>query len=95
MKPVTSVIKELELGYVPTELSYGLEQAVEIDWTALTYNDWDFLDFWVAKQPSGLLEQFPCLMDWVVGQYESMKGKTPLDEMNERQGLLAKNITDN
>lgn len=95
MKSSASVIKELELGFLPNELTFTLEKQQDFDWNCLHYNYWDDFDYWLAKQPTGLIEQFPCLMEWVEQQYESMKGVTPLDEMNERIGLLAKNINDN
>jgi hypothetical protein len=82
---VSKVIKQLDSGFIPDELTYGLEQPCEIDWTALRYNDWDYLDFWVDKQPTGLLEQWPELMEWVISIYESNKNITPLDELEYRQ----------
>ena len=39
MKRTTDiVIKELEKGYTPYELSFGLEKVDKIDWMALEYN---------------------------------------------------------
>jgi hypothetical protein len=84
-KPVETVIKELELGYVPCELSYTLDKHVDIDWSALKYNEWSDLTYWMAKQPEGLLEQFPCLEGWVEQQWTENKEKTPLMEIEERQ----------
>lgn len=84
---VSKVIKELESGFIPDELTYGLEQPCEINWLALRYNDWDYLDYWVDKQPEGLLEQWPELMDWVVTMFENNKGFTPLDELEYRQSV--------
>lgn len=78
-------MRELELGYVPCELTYTLDKTVEIDWTAFHYNEWRDLSFWTAKQPEGLLEQFPCLEGWVEQQWKENKDKTPLDEIYQRQ----------
>ena len=84
-KSADTVIKELELGYVPCELSYTLDKTVEIDWTALHYNEWTDYSYWLDRQPEGLLEQFPCLEGWVKNMWECNKDKTPLIEIEERQ----------
>jgi hypothetical protein len=90
MKEVTKVIKELELGYIPNELLFlapeEKHEEVQIDWTALHYNDWDDFDFWCSTHmPEGLLEQWPCLEEWAREEYESREKKTPLQEIEERQ----------
>lgn len=93
MKRTTDiVIKELEKGYIPYELSFGLEKADKIDWMALQYNYWDSDDFWREKLiPEGLIEQFPCLEEWADVVVKSREKKTPLEEMNERQEKLKTN----
>jgi hypothetical protein len=95
MKTPETVIKELELGYIPNELLFlspeEQYEEVQIDWTALHYSEWDDFDFWCAKHlPEGLLEQWDCLRDWAYCEYESREKKTPLDEINERQELSCK-----
>jgi hypothetical protein len=51
----------------------------------LHYNEWSDYSYWKAKQPEGLLEQFPCLEGWVESIWESNKERTPLMEIEERQ----------
>lgn len=80
------VITEIELGFTPYELAYGLEPAPKIDWTALQYNFWDSDDFWRRKLiPEGLVEQWPCLEEWAQEQVNNReKNKTPLEEITAR-----------
>ncbi len=87
MKTSDTVLKELELGYMPFELSYDLEVPVKIDWTALNYNDWAQYSYWLAKQPSGLIEQWPCLEEWVKQTWYDNKDRTPLMEIEERRRI--------
>lgn len=99
MKTPETVIKELELGFIPNELLFRApeeqKEEVEIDWTAMHYNEWDDFDFWCnIHLPEGLLEQWPCLEDWARQEYESREKKTPLDELNERQGLICKKVSE-
>ena len=93
MKTPETVIKELELGYIPNELLFLAPEEqieeVQIDWTALHYSEWDDFDFWCGKHlPEGLLEQWECLRDWAYCEYESRDKKTPLDEIEERKKNL-------
>ena len=90
-KQVSKVIKQIELGHVPYELSFGIEPVDRIDWSAIFYDDWNTPGFWYAKQPDGLLEQFPCLYSWVDEIAESRKGITPLMELDERCAEAKKN----
>jgi hypothetical protein len=90
MKDPQTVIKELELGFIPNELLFlapeEQKEEVEIDWTAMHYSEWDDFDFWcLTHMPQGLLEQWPCLEDWARQEYESREKKTPLQEIEERQ----------
>jgi hypothetical protein len=82
---VDAVISELCRGIVPHEFTFNLEPPCRIDWSALVYNDWDHVDYWCAKQPEGLLEQFPSLFSWVEGIAKQRKGITPLMELEERK----------
>jgi hypothetical protein len=81
------VFKELEMGYIPYELSYGLDPSnqIKIDWTALRYDEHRDLDFWIEREDPYLLEQYPCLISWVAEKWEQNKDKTPLEELNERR----------
>jgi hypothetical protein len=83
------VIEELEQGFIPYELDYKISEDgyanCKIEWHKLKYDFWNTRDFWASKMPSGLIEQFPCL-DYMVDELiEYNKGKTPLDEIIERQ----------
>ena len=79
------VINELEMGYTPYEMAYGLEPVPKIDWMALHYNYWDSDDFWREKLiPEGLIEQFPCLEEWAEEVVKSREKKTPLEEVTAR-----------
>jgi len=85
---VSEVIKELEMGFIPTEFIYNLDPVVEIDWLALKYNDWTELDYWAQKLPDGLLEQFPCLDSWIESICEDNKNITPLMELEIRKNNI-------
>lgn len=85
---VNQVIKELEMGFIPYEFTFNLNEPCKIDWTALKYNEWEDLDFWLYKQPNGLLEQFPCLYSWVESIYEEKKNITPLMELELRKNNI-------
>jgi hypothetical protein len=85
---VSEVIKELEMGFIPTEFIFNLDPVVEIDWLALKYNDWTELDYWAQKIPDGLLEQFPCLESWVESIWEDNKNITPLMELEYRKNNI-------
>lgn len=82
---VDAALSELSKGFVPFEFIYNLSPPCPIDWNCLIYNDWDHVDYWVAKQPEGLLDQFPCLFSWVEGIARERKGITPLMELEERK----------
>lgn len=86
-KFVNKVIEQVNAGFVPWELSFTLDanQSNYIDWSALYYDDWNTPAFWYAKQPPGLLEQFPCLCEWVDSIAEDREGITPLMEIEYRQ----------
>lgn len=79
-------ISEIEQGYIPFEFDYTLQSnySNKIDWSALSYNDWDTVDYWLKKLPNGLVEQFPELLEVVNDLVVSRKGKTPLMELEER-----------
>jgi len=87
---IDEVLKELEYGFIPYEFMYTLEKHYKIDWTALVYNEWDHVDYWCAKQPAGLLEQFPVLFSFVENIAKQKKGMTPLMELEERKNSLDK-----
>jgi hypothetical protein len=80
------VLKEIEEGCIPFEFDYTLESnySNKIDWSALCYNDWDRIDYWEKKLPSGLVDQFPELMDVLHNIVLTRNGKTPLMELEER-----------
>ena len=93
MKNPDTVMKELELGFIPNELSFSLPvegEECEIDWSALNYNEYDSFDFWCGTHlPEGLLEQWPCLEDWARDEYKSRERRTPLEDIEiRRQGCL-------
>lgn len=95
MKTPETVVKELELGFIPNELLFRIpengEEEVQIDWTALNYSEYDSFEFWCGTHlPEGLLEQWPCLEDWARQEYESRDKHTPLEEMNFRQSECLK-----
>lgn len=94
MKTPETVIKELELGFIPNELTFSIPESgeeCEIDWTAMNYSEYDSFEFWCGTHlPEGLLEQWPCLEDWARQEYESRDKHTPLDEMNFRQSECLK-----
>lgn len=89
-KKINRVITELEEGFIPCELSYGLDEGakVKFEWSSLIYNNYSSKYYWLNKLPDGLLEQFPCLesyyLEWAE---ECAKTKTPLQELEERQSL--------
>ena len=80
------VLKELDMGIIPHELTYGLEKTVEIDWTAMIYNDWDDFDYWIDKRDlRDLIEQWPCLLDIFKTEFDNREKLTPLEEMELRK----------
>jgi hypothetical protein len=81
---VFDVLKEIEMGFIPYEFNYNLEPVPLIDYTKLKYNDWEDIDFWLAKMPDGLLEQFPNLIDWAIESNIENTKKSPLMELEER-----------
>lgn len=90
-----TVVKELEMGFVPYEFTFNLEPRCLVDWTKLKYNDWEEDDFWLARMPEGLLEQFPCLFEWALSTItEEQKKTTPLMEIEKRGGLVAPSLSD-
>lgn len=88
MKTPETVIKELELGFIPNELTFSIPESgeeCEIDWTAMNYSEYDSFEFWCGTHlPEGLLEQWNCLEDWARQEYESRERRTPLEEMQLR-----------
>jgi hypothetical protein len=70
---VFDVLKEIEMGFIPYEFTFNLEPKCQIDYT-----------YWLAKMPDGLLEQFPCLIDWAVESNIPNTKKSPLMELEER-----------
>lgn len=89
MKTPDTIIRELEMGFVPYELAFSIPECgeeVQIDWTAMDYSEYDTFDFWCGTHlPPGLLEQWPCLEEWAYTEYENREKKTPLQELEERQ----------
>ncbi len=82
---VDKLIQNLNDGIVPYEFTYDLTKKADfVDWSALYYDDWNTPAFWYAKQPPGLLEQFPCLFEWVDQIAEDRQGITPLMEIDYR-----------
>jgi hypothetical protein len=78
----------LEQGIIPFEFDYTLENNYnngKIDWTALIYDDWNTLAFWLNKFPNGLLEQYPEMIDFAEDYAKSRYGITPLMELEERK----------
>lgn len=91
-KFVNKVIEQINIGYVPLELTFDLTKKSDyIDWSALDYDEWNNKAFWYAKQPDGLLEQFPELISWVDSIAEDRQGITPLMEIEFRQKQAFKN----
>jgi hypothetical protein len=88
-KNLKRVITELDEGFVPFELSYGLDESVKVkfNWSSLIYNDYNRVDYWLDKLPDGLLEQFPCLESYYLEWAEGCINKTPLQELEERSCL--------
>ncbi len=85
-KKVEKIINDLSAGVVPFELHFDLTKKSDyIDWSALSYDDWNTNAFWYGKQPEGLLEQFPELIAWVDQIAEDRRGITPLMELEYRQ----------
>lgn len=86
MEDLAQALKEIEDGLIPFEFDYTLQSnySNRIDWSALCYNDWDRVDYWINKLPNGLVEQFPELIDVVNDLVISRNGKTPLMELEER-----------
>lgn len=86
MEDLAQALKEIEDGLIPFEFDYSLQSnySNRIDWSALCYNDWDRVDYWANKLPTGLVEQFPELIDVVNDLVISRNGKTPLMELEER-----------
>lgn len=83
---VDKLIQDLANGIVPYEFTFDLTKKADfIDWSALSYDDWNNPAFWYAKQPPGLLEQFPELYTWVDKIAEERQGITPLMEIEHRQ----------
>jgi hypothetical protein len=89
-KDLKQVIVELEQGFIPSELRYGLDQnaMVKFEWSSLMYNDYNRVDYWFDKLPDGLLDQFPCLESYYLEWAEECTKKTPLQELEERSCLL-------
>lgn len=79
------VLRELEKGFLPYEFNFNLDRQEKIDWTALDYSYTRDYDYWLSLQPEGLLDQFPCLEAWYKEMWETIKDKSPLDEIEERQ----------
>lgn len=84
---VDIILQELENGELPYEFTYNLEKPPIYDERCVEYNEWTKYEFWLAKQPAGLIEQWPCLEEWVKQIWIENKEKTPLDEMLERQQI--------
>lgn len=82
---VSRAIKEIDMGIIPYELTFGLEKVDKIDWTALVYNEWDYIDYWMAKLPEGLIDQWPCLEQYYKEHFENMPKLTPLQELELRK----------
>lgn len=75
---------------IPFELDYTLENnynifSKKIDWTALEYDFWNKTEFWASRFPSGLLLQFPELMEEAEKAAERCKknGITPLTQLGK------------
>lgn len=80
------VLKELDMGIIPYEMSYGLEKECFIDWTAMIYNDWDDFDYWIDKRDlRDLIEQWPCLLEVFKAEFDNREKLTPLEEMELRK----------
>jgi hypothetical protein len=89
---VFNVLKELDMGFIPHEFTFNLEPKCQIDWTKLKYNDWADIDYWLAKMPDGLLEQFPSLIDWAIESNIENTKKTPLTELEERKSDFSREL---
>jgi hypothetical protein len=66
----------LEQGIIPFEFDYTLETNYnngKIDWSALFYDDWNTLAFWLNKFPDGLLEQYPEMIDFAEDYAQTLK----------------------
>jgi hypothetical protein len=93
-RKLKTLLKELENGYTPHELDYSENCKVKIEWEKFIYNDWADIDYWLARMPDGLLDQFPCLTDWAIEEAEKNTHKTPLQELEERKNENINIITE-
>lgn len=60
---VDKLIQDLNNGIVPYEFTYDLTKKADfIDWTALSYDDWNNPAFWYANNPPDFLNSFPNYM---------------------------------
>jgi len=89
----------LESGVVPMSMDFRLPEVgvVFFEPDKVSYN-MNTTEFWLSRWDSVLLEQFPCLQEVALNLAHIMEvsGKTPLDEINERQNnnILEESITD-
>lgn len=78
-----SVIKDLNRGVIPNELTFRLYKNDCLDWEKLQYNNkYKSKEFFENQFPDGMLSLpgFDKVIEMMV-----MKAKTPLQEMEERQ----------
>ena len=88
------LLKKLEKGELPEELYYCPKENVDIDWTRVAYNTY-------YKSDDYILERFPNSMS-----FQNLPGSekiietireslsTPLEEIEERQNIIAENSID-
>ncbi len=84
-------LEDVALESIMDKLTYTLEPQVKVDWDALDY-EYDTFERWADHiLPSGLLEQWPCLIDWAKEEYEKTNKSTPLEELKKRNSIIYNN----
>lgn len=87
MSDFRNILKSLEQGICPSELSFNLKQDEVIDWEKVRYNTFfKSNDFYQSKFPAELenLPAFDKIIDLIVAKN---KDNSPLKEIEERQNV--------
>jgi len=91
---VQSVIEQIgqvleKGGYLPRQVTFSADVRTkthsDIDVNKINFEPWKTAEYWEARMPEGLLEQFPCLYFMVEEMLEKNKDNSPLKELEARR----------
>lgn len=77
----------IDLENIPDYLTYKLEE-VEFTYNPAKFGmDWQDIDYYLNRIPSGLMEQFPCLSYLLEDYWREATKMTPLEEIEYRKQI--------